>query len=168
MLSQITVTIGDDKILIESLPATPALQLLTKTIRIVGGVGNGISDFPSNRAEFEKLSVEFEKNMHLGKMIEGLIDRLDSDALPKLIKGIVRDSLPMYRDGKGPGEQTFDEWYENRFSKDLPGLFALLVEIYKFNFGEPMVWVVDFFKASRNNILPEMKQAPDSGSPPPS
>lgn len=157
MLDQTTVTIGDDEITIESLPATPALQLLTKTIRIVGGVGKGIKDFPSTKAEFEKLGKELEKHLHLGDMLDGFIERLDSDELPKLIKKVVKDSLPIYRDKKG----AFDPWYENRFSKDLPGLFTLLFEIYRFNYGEPVAWFMDFFKAGQG------KQDPDPGSPQP-
>lgn len=163
MLDQTTVIIGDDEVTIESLPCTPALQLLTKTIRIVGGVGKGIKDFPSNKAEFEKLGKELESHIHLGNMVDGLIERLDSDELPKLIKDTVKASLPLYRDRPAKGENSFEEWYENRFSKDVSGLFTLLFEIYKFNYGEPVAWFIDFFKATQEKT--PIEEAPDPGSP---
>ncbi len=159
MLDQNTVQIGDDEIVIESLPATHALQLITKTIRIVGGVGKGIKDFPSSKEEFAKLGKELEKHLHLGDMLDGFIERLDSDELPKLIKQTVRASVPLYRDRQGKGEGSFEDWYEFRFSKDLGSLFQLLFEIYKFNYGEPVSWFVDFFAAAQK-VSP-----PDDGLP---
>jgi len=159
MLEQTTVTVGDDLMTIESLPATPALQLLTRTVRIVGGVGKGIKDFPSSQAEFKALSSKLEEHLHLGNMLDGLIERLDSKELPEMLKGIVRDSLPRFRDAPKKGEGSFDDWYEDRFSRNLPELFALLFEIYKHNYGEPFEWLADFFRATHS------KGVPDPGSP---
>lgn len=154
-LEQADVIIGEDSILIESLPASDALKLLTKTIRIVGGMGKGIKDFPKSKAEFDALGKELEKHLHLGNMIEGLIDRLDSDELPKMVKGIIKDSLPGWRDK----QSKFDGWYEERFSNDLPGLLLLLVEIYKFNYKELFSWFADFFSATQEKepVDPEKK-----------
>lgn len=162
MLEQTTVNIGGDDIVIESLPATAALQLLTKTVRIVGGAGKGLKDFPSSKEELARMGKDLSESLHLGSMIEGLIDRLDSTEFPNLIKETVKASLPLFRDRVKKGEGSFDDWFENRFSKDLKGLFQLLFEIYKYNYGEPMEWIMGFFKASQ---IP-MEEAPDPGSPP--
>ena len=93
-------------------------------------------------------------------MLDGLVDRLDSKELPELIKNTVQASLPRFEDKPKMGEGSFTDWYENRFSKDLPVLFGLLFEIYKYNYGEPVMWFVDFFQAIQNN-------APETGSPQP-
>ena len=164
MLEQTTVVIGNDEIVIESLPATHALQLITKTIRIVGGLSKGIKDFPSTKEEFAKLGKELEKHLHLGNMVDGLIERLDSDELPKLIKKTVQASIPVYRDRPLSGEGSFEYWYENRFSRDLTGLLALLFEIYKFNYSEPVGWFLDFFKAIQKTSA---DKDPEAGSPQP-
>lgn len=148
MIDQTQVQIGSDEITIESLPATHALQLLTKTIRIVGGVGKGIKDFPKSKKEFEELGEKLQEHLHLGDMLDGFIERLDSDELPKLIKSTIQASLPRWRDKPASGPDSFDYWYESHFSKDLPGLFNLLLEIYKFNYGEPVAWFMDFFSAT--------------------
>ena len=161
MLDQTTVFIGEDEITIESLPATAALQLLTKTIRIVGGAGAGIEDFPTTKEELAKLGEKLGEYLHLGNMIDGVIGRLDSDEFPKLIKDTVEASLPVFRDRDKKGEGNFNDWFENRFSKDLPDLFALLFEIYKYNYGEPMEWFASFFKANQENDQNNL----DPGSP---
>ncbi len=155
MLDQTQVQVGPDEITIESLPATPALILLTKTIRIVGGLGRGIKDFPKSKKEFAELGKKIEEHLHLGDMLDGLIDRLDSDELPKMIKGTIDASMVRFREQPKQGPDSFDYWYENRFSKDLPGLFTLLIEIYKFNYGEPVAWFVDFFSAIPEEVSTE-------------
>ena len=155
MLDQITVTISGEEFQIESLPATAALQLLTKTIGIIGGMGKGVTDFPSSAKEFKDLGKDLDKYLHFGSMVEGLIDRLDSDEVPELIKKTVRASLPKWRDKTGPVTQegTFEYWFENRFSKDFGDLFTLLFEIYKYNYGEPVEWFAGFFSATPEKPL---------------
>ena len=161
MLEQTDVVIGDDEIKIESLPATRALQVLTKTAKIVGGVGHGMQDFPSSLRELKEKGIE--EYLHLGKMMEGLLDRLDDGELPKFIKGLIEESLPAYRDRPKKGEGSFDYWYENRFSRDPRGLFALLTEIYRWNYGETFEWLSDFFSKAQ-----EPKQDPAPGLKEPS
>ena len=159
MLEQINVTVGGEEFRIESLPATTALQLLTKTIKIVGGLGKGVTDFPSSAKEFKTLQKDLHKYLHLGTMVEGLLERLGSDEVPQLIKETIRKSRPLWRDKPGAGEGSFDEWFENRFSKSFGDLFTLLFEIYKYNYGEPMEWIAGFFSATPETDL----KSPDRG-----
>lgn len=162
MLDQDTIVVGGDEMVIESLPVTDALRLITRTIKIVGGLGKGITDFPTSVAEFKKLSEDknLENYIHLGGMVEGLLDRLDSEEVPLLIKNTIKASLPLYRDRPISGEGSFDQWYENRFSREFGDLFCLLLEIFKYNYGGPVEWLAGFFSAT-----PEKDQSPPEPGP---
>ncbi len=165
MLEQTTVVVGEDELVIESLPATVALQLLTKTIKIVGGASKGVQDFPSSLKEFQDLAKNgLGDYIHLGNMVEGLLDRIDTKEVPDLIKATIRASLPLWRDKPGKGEGSFEDWFENRFSREFGDLFQLLFEIYKYNYREPVGWLGSFFLTSleTNPPLPDPGQAEQS------
>ncbi len=124
MLEQKEVQIGSEKMVIESLPATKALNLLARLMRIAGGAGKGVSDLPNTVGDIEK-------DLHVGAMIQGVLEQVDPSDTPVLIKGIVQESLPVWRDKPG-----FSEWYENRFSRRFDDLLVLLKEILEWNYGE--------------------------------
>lgn len=146
MLEQKTVTVGDDALVIESLPATRALQVLAKTARIAGGFGRGIKDMPSSLQELKNLGRDLEKYLHLGDMLEGFLERLDDEDAPGFIKSIVLESLPAYRDRS---KKDFDDWYEYRFSREPAALLTLLGEIYRWNYGDSFEWLFSFFAAAQ-------------------
>jgi len=159
MLEQTTITVGEEEVTITSLPATKALQLLTRTLSIVGGAGKGVKDFPSSLAEFQSLGADLEKYLNLGEMVEGLLSRVDGE-MPEFIKGVIKDSLPFYQDRP----EQFERWYETRFSRALGDQFHLLTEIYKWNFGDTVGWATSFFESPQEGANPD-SPAPGQGPP---
>ena len=149
MLDQKDVQIGDDVFLIESLPATKSLALLAELSIIAGGMGMGITDLPSNTDEIAKA-------FNLGAMVQGLMSKIDPVKTPALIKRIIQDSLPKYRDGGGPN--AFDDWYEDRFSRGVHDQAMLLYAIFEWNYGDPIEWV----KKTLAN-LPQKESASENG-----
>lgn len=155
MLDQNDVQIGSDTLRIESLPATKALTLLAELTAIASGVGAGISDLPSSLNEIEKA-------FNLGKMLEGLLSKIDPEKTPVLIKRIIRDSLPVWNDQV---PSAFDDWYDNRFSRKLDDLGILLFAIFEWNFGDPVDWVKKIL-AKLPKIGPDLETGPDKQSTP--
>ncbi len=156
MLEQTTVTVGGEAMQIESLPATRALQVLTKTIKIIGGVSAGVKDLPSSAAEAKAMGKKLAEYLSLGGMVGGLLDHLDETEHPQFIKNLVRESMPKYRNH----HQVFDEWFENRFSRGTGDLFALLIHIYKWNYEDVFSWVSDFFE-----VAPTEEDTPPASGP---
>lgn len=137
MIEPKTITVGGEDIIIQSLPATRALSTLATLTKILGGAGKGIQDFPSMANELrDALS---GGTLHLGKMMEGVLDQIDPDITSEFIKTVVRASVPTF-EGDG-AEGRFDAWYESKFSRGLDDLFFLLKEIFVHNFGDPVEWI---------------------------
>ena len=162
MLEQDTVIVGEDSFVIESLPATRALQLLTRVVKIAGGLGHGVTDMPSSLTEAKELGKELEKHMNLGAMLEGFLENLDVQEHPNLVKAIIKESLPVWRDRPKTGENSFDEWYENRFSRGINDQFVLLYHIFKWNYGDPAEWFSGFFAKAQ---VPETVSTPGRKKP---
>lgn len=133
MIETKTLKIGEDKFAIQSLPATRALTVAAKLAKVAGGAGKGMSDFT---LKIEEISDAF----HVGSMVQGVLQNIDADGAPELIRQLVRESLvtPLF-EGDG-AEQRFTEWYELRFSRELQDLMVLLYEIFAHNYGDPLEW----------------------------
>lgn len=129
------ITIGDVTYKIESLPATEGLKVLARITKLAGGVGDGVRDIPETP---EEVSEVFD----FGAMVQGVLERIDVDTTPTLIKNIIRQSLPQHR-GKKPVE--FDTWYEFEFSRNFMHQFELLVAIFEWNYGDALVWLKKTF-----------------------
>ncbi len=160
MLEQTTVMVGGEAMQIESLPATRALQVLTKTIKIAGGLGAGVKDLPSSAAEAKAMGKKLADHLDLGGMVGGLLDRLDETEHPKFIKNLVRESMPKYRDH----HEVFEGWFNDRFSRGTGDLFALLIHIYKWNYGDAFSWVSDFFEVAPNRGDTPPASGPETSS----
>lgn len=134
MITTKEVQIGKDEFSIQSLPATRALQIAAKLTKVVGGAGMGIKDFTLKVEELPEA-------VHLGKVVQGILQNIDADGAPELIRSVVRETLvkPNF-EGEG-GEEKFIAWYENRFAGELQDLAALLYEIFSHNYGDPWEWV---------------------------
>ncbi len=133
MIAQKTVTIGEEAFRIESLPSTQALSLLAELAGIASGLGMGIKDLPSS---MDEVNEALAKTIDLGAMVQGLFAKIDPVKTPALIKRIIRDSLPIWNDKPG-----FDDWYDDRFSRGVHDLMALLYAIFDWNYGDPLEWV---------------------------
>lgn len=149
MIEQKKVVIGGEELLIESLPSTAALQLLVKIVKIVGGAGLGVSDIPSSKKEVEQA-------LHLGNIVQGLLDKIDVVDTPQLIKSVIEDSLVRFRDRPG----TFEDWYAGRFSRKLMDQFQLFYAILDYNYGEPIELLKKLWGES-------MEQETGTAEPPP-
>lgn len=134
MIEQKDITIGEEKMVIQSLSATEALRVLSTLARISGGAWEGVSDIPSS-------SKEVEEAMHLGKMVNGLLSKIDPIALPKFLKGLFKLSLIRPDFQSGQTSEEFDNWFDIRFSQKLDEMVSLFSEIFTFNFGDPIDWV---------------------------
>jgi hypothetical protein len=135
MIEQIDVTVGDETMRITSLPATQALQLLAQLTKVVGGIGDGIADIATKASEVGE-------SMHAGRMVQGLLAKIDAEEAPKLIKAVLKDSLVLPNFEGKDAEARFSTWYEDRFSgSDMPDLVTLLSAIFIHNYGDPVVWI---------------------------
>ena len=163
MIEAKVLKIGKDSFTINSLPATRALVIGAKLAKIVGGVGKGVSDLTLNPKEFAEA-------FHIGNMLQGVLQNIDADGAPELIRDIVRESLvvPQFEgeiDNIGP-EQRFQEWYDNRFSKELNDLAVLLYEIFYHNYGDPVAYVKKIIARAGENgwLAPSVLSSEETNS----
>ncbi len=133
MIENKKLTIGGDSIIIQSLPATRSASIGFMLLKIIGGVGAGVSDISFNMKELAQF-------LHAGKMVQGLLANIDADGTAELIRDIIRESVvqPSF---EGQPSKAFIDWYENRFSMELQDLLVLLVEIFQHNYGNPLEWL---------------------------
>ena len=156
MIETKDVVIGDDTMTIRSLPATRALSIAARLLKVMGGIGMGMKDFTLKPEEFAEA-------FHMGNMMQGLIQNIDADGAPELIRQVVRESLvsPSFEPSATKketnmegAEQRFNEWYDDRFSRGLDDLLALLYEIFSWNYGDPVDWIKKTLaRAIENGLL---------------
>ena len=157
MLEQRSVAFGDGEITIESLPATKSLELFAELMHIAGGLGQGIKDVPSTAEDLKK----FGEMLDMGAMVQGLFERVDPEKTPALVKRIVKDSMPKWRDKPST---EFEDWYEDRFSRGHADLVKLLYAIFEWNYGDPIAWI----KKALAKFETEEVQASETGEEEPS
>lgn len=138
MIESKEIKIGGEKFIINSLPATRAVSIAVRLAKVAGGAGMGISDFTM---KIEELPEAF----HLGNMVQGVLQNIDVDGAPELLRDIVRESVvfPQF-EGEIDGvnaDKRFLAWYDTRFSRKLDDLIALLYVIFSHNYGDPLEWL---------------------------
>lgn len=151
--------LGKDKVVIQSLPATRALSIAAKLVKLVGGAGAGITDLTLDPEEISKA-------FHVGNMVQGVIENIDSDEGPELIRSVIRESVVSPTFEGVNSEARFNEWYETRFSRQLQDLMTLLYEIFTFNYGDPVDWIKKgLAQATESGLLsPSVPSAKETNS----
>lgn len=149
MIETVDVQVGGDTFKIQSFPATRALQVAAKLVKMVGGAGIGINDFT---LKVEELSEAY----HVGKMIQGILQNIDATDDPKFIKNIVQEVLvsPNFKDVKEGenADEKFNLWYEDRFAgKQLQDLPVLLYGIFSHNYGDPVAYIKKIMAQATEN-----------------
>lgn len=161
MIEQTTVTVKGEEYTIESFTTTKSLQVLAKLSRIVGGVGEGVIDWPQSKAEVRQA-------LHLGNMVNGVLARIDPEEAPAFIRDVMWNALPAQRNAYQNNPAAFQDWYENHFSRNLDAQVQLLKEIFEWNYGPVVEWAKKAIEASLRDAVGMTEVAPDTdagGSP---
>lgn len=148
-IRQKQVQVKDQTITIETLPATEGLALAAAIARILAGAGAGVKDIPTSLKELPEA-------LHVGRLVQGILDRMDPESLPAFLKKIVRQSLPEFRDKP---DAVFDEWYEDGFAGNLSSLSGLVWEILDLNFKD----VLDLLTKKLAGVSVRVPSTPASG-----
>ena len=119
MLDQKSIIIGDTEIVIQQLGTSLALKHSVILGRLFGGLSQGIES--TGKASVKDWNIDF------GKMINGVISKLDPVESPVWIKTLIQQSIIK--------PNWSDDWYESTFSGNLEGLLELLKAILEHNYG---------------------------------
>lgn len=158
MLTQLKVQVGDEELIITSLPATAAIRYAAKITKIVSGAGRGVKDIPTSAEEASEA-------LHVGAMLQGIMANIDEDEATDLIKNIIRQSLlrPNFVD---QSPQDFEDWFDDRFSKGLDQLMDLLQAIIAHNYGDPMVWLKKAMDRAMVSLASFGQSSPETSTEP--
>ncbi len=119
MLEQKTVLIGDVEITIQQLGTSKALKHSIILGQLFGGVSQGIAS--QGKTTFQDWDIDF------GRMIDGILSKLDSEKSPAWIKELIKESViqPAYT----------QDWFDITFSGSLENLLELVKAILEQNYG---------------------------------
>lgn len=117
MLEQKTVTIGEDKFVIQALPATKGLEVAFTIAHILKGAGQGFS-------EQYVLNV-LDTHINVGQLVSGILSAVDIQGTPQFIRDLVKTSVI--------SPDCDDEFYESRFAARYDDLAELVKEIIVLN-----------------------------------
>ena len=125
MLAQKEYQFGERLFIIQEFGAAEALEIGADLGKIISGTFSGMADFGGN---------VLDTNIHLGKVIQGGLDRLFTKEFMPLVKRILKAGLarPDYS----------DDWFNETFTaRRLPELYDLVHTIIVFNF-EPIAELI--------------------------
>lgn len=121
MLDQKTVTLGDEKFVIQALPATKGLEVAFTIAHILKGASEGFS-------EQYVLNV-LDTHMNIGKLVAGIIGAIDIKGTPQFIRDLIKSSII--------SPECNDEFFDSRFAARYNDLAELMKEIILLNnYGE--------------------------------
>lgn len=117
MLKQDQITIGDNVITIQQFPTTKAITYAIHIAQIVGGISEGIGETFTGDM--------FDVPINPGKLVDGIIKRLDWEKSPRLLYNMVKDSMVQ--------PEFSDTWYEDAFAGNFGALVDLVTAIVNLN-----------------------------------
>ncbi len=118
-LEQKTVSLSFGDVMIQQLGTSKAIKYSVAMSKVVGGMAHGVKTMGETNV--------LNWDVDVGKVVTGLVEQLDQDATPALLKSLVRDSLIQ--------PQWNDTWFEATFSGSLDQLVELIKAILEFNYG---------------------------------
>ncbi len=118
-LEQREIVLAFDSVMIQQLGTTKAIKYSVMLSKLVGGLASGIKTLGATDV--------MDWDIDIGRMVAGVVEQLDQEATPALLKALVRDSLIK--------PQWNDTWFEATFSGNLDQLLELVKGILEFNYG---------------------------------
>lgn len=117
MLQQKEFYLGDERVVIQQLPTTKAIAAAIEIMQVIGGMAEGVGTMPADSLMDIPISP--------GKIVDGLIKRLNKEQTPIMIRRLVADSMvkPEYS----------ETWFETRFAGKFDDLYKLIEAIISIN-----------------------------------
>jgi len=117
MLEQKEIYLADERIVIQQLPTTKAIAAAIEIMQLIGGMAEGVGAMPADNL--------MEIPISPGKIVDGLIKRLNKEQTPMMLRRLVADSMvkPEYT----------ETWFETRFAGRFDDLYKLIEAIISLN-----------------------------------